>query len=509
MGASMNRARLHWMKSLLSSRVFWFFILGFFVFESTWIALSAAYPMAFDEDFHLGIIKIYAGQWLPFFDHIPAGSQVYGAITQDPSYLYQYLMSFPYRFFSLFTHDQNSLIILLRLINIALMAISIVLFRKVLRKASLGRATTNLIVALFVLIPVVPLLAAQINYDNLLMVCVAWLFLLAETVAIDIKSGTVPLGKIIGIITLGLLGSLVKYAFLPIVAATGVFVLWYLWSYYEHDLGTIWRKLAGAWRVYAIPKKALLITVVIVSVGLFAQRYIANTVMYHTPIPDCGKVLDDGSCQQYGPWNRDKQLAASKADDSGSPAIYMAEWLYGMWYRLFFVINGNVQPSVYQNFAPLPVIGLGAAVLLIYGLVAYVMTFKRVMRGNGIFAYFLVVSLIYIVMLWAQNYGSFLHTGRPVAVNGRYLLPILPLVATLLAVGVSTLLKKRPAARNGLAALMLLIFLEGGGLVSFIVRSNDAWYWDSQPVRSVNDTARMIVSPLVIGSQTTLPIVDP
>src|ERR1700722_8925502 len=72
-------------------------ILTMFVIESVWIAVSAGFPMAFDESFHFGIIKLYAKQWSPFFSHQPAGGNAYGALTADPSYLYHYLMSFPYR----------------------------------------------------------------------------------------------------------------------------------------------------------------------------------------------------------------------------------------------------------------------------------------------------------------------------------------------------------------------------------------------------------------------------
>jgi hypothetical protein len=32
----------------------------FFVLEGLWIACSAVYPMAFDEEFHFGLIKVYS-----------------------------------------------------------------------------------------------------------------------------------------------------------------------------------------------------------------------------------------------------------------------------------------------------------------------------------------------------------------------------------------------------------------------------------------------------------------
>src|SRR5689334_19618168 len=90
-------------KLLLSSRWTTRVILGFFIFEALWVALSAVYPMAFDEDFHLGVIKIYAHQWLPFLSDNAVNTGQFGALSRDPSYLYHWLMSFPFRLVALFT----------------------------------------------------------------------------------------------------------------------------------------------------------------------------------------------------------------------------------------------------------------------------------------------------------------------------------------------------------------------------------------------------------------------
>ena len=83
--------------AFLGSRIFFAGILTVFVLQALWFALSALYPMAFDEEVHFGIINIYAHQWSPFLAGQPAGADSFGAIARDPSYLFHYLMSFPYR----------------------------------------------------------------------------------------------------------------------------------------------------------------------------------------------------------------------------------------------------------------------------------------------------------------------------------------------------------------------------------------------------------------------------
>src|ERR1044071_4545924 len=111
----------------MGSRRFFWVVLGFFVFESLWIGLSAVYPMAFDEEFHLGVIRIYSQQWSPFLASQPENANQFGALVTDPSYLYHYLMSFPYRLIAVITDNLMVQVILLRLFNVGMMTCSVVL----------------------------------------------------------------------------------------------------------------------------------------------------------------------------------------------------------------------------------------------------------------------------------------------------------------------------------------------------------------------------------------------
>src|SRR5688572_21436696 len=103
---------------ILGSRGFYFGVLGFFVFEALWVALSSVYPMAFDEDFHLGVIRLYADNFWPVLPEDAGSSGVFGAIARDPSFLFHWLMSFPYRLIGVFTDSQTATVIIMRLINI-------------------------------------------------------------------------------------------------------------------------------------------------------------------------------------------------------------------------------------------------------------------------------------------------------------------------------------------------------------------------------------------------------
>src|SRR5688572_18300901 len=177
---------------VLASRWFFVAVLAFFVFEALWMVASAAYPMAFDEEVHFGVIQLFSEHWLPFMGSQPESADSFGAIIRDPSYLYHYLMSFPYRFLNVFTDNQTAIIIVLRLINVALFVWGLVLFRKVMLRAKASPALAHTALAIFMLIPIVPQLAAHINYDNLLMIMVAWMCLLVATILDALKARKLP-----------------------------------------------------------------------------------------------------------------------------------------------------------------------------------------------------------------------------------------------------------------------------------------------------------------------------
>lgn len=492
--------------SSLGAKKCWLIIVALFASQALWIALSARYPMAFDEDFHLGIITIYAQQWLPFLDHLPDGAGKLGGVIHDPSYLYHYLMSFPYRVVDFFTHDLTAIVIVLRLINVGLATAAFVLFRKVLLRSGLGRASAHSLLIIFALIPIVPLLAGQINYDNLLLLLIAWICLLTLSIMRAVQQDRLPVGLLIGLLVLCLLASLVKYAFLPVfMTIFGFLVVYTIWQFKKQTIPLI----KSSWRQLARTRRWLLCLALILSLGLFAERYGVNTVLYHTPIPDCGTILDDDACMEYGPWNRDRLLIQNKSSTvETNPLIYTGQWLYGMWYRLFFTLNGNAdEPSLrYQSYPPLPVIGMGAILLFVGAMIMVLGQIKRLFSQPLYVLYGLIVVL-YCGILWMQNYLAFIHTGTAVAVNGRYLLIIAIPLGVLLVRG--TVLTLRLPLRAGLAVAALIVFLQGGGVLSFMIRSSDPWYWNNQLVRTANHFAQDSVRPLVVGSGTSLPITSP
>lgn len=481
---------------ILSSRQFAVVVLALFVFQAVWIAFSAVYPMAFDEEFHWGIIKFYSNHWLPFVSSQPAGSGQYGAIIADPSYLFHYLMSFPYRILQVFTQNETTLIIILRLMNVAMFTVGLVWFYKLLRRVGTSRLLSNSILALFTLIPIVPLLAAHINYDNLLMVLTAWCCWLTLDIYGGLKKRQFN-HKAFGILAIvGTLSALVKYAFLPILMAIVGYLIYQIWRAFRGHKNEFKKALVAGVKSLSTKSKVVLITLFVVSAGLFAQRYVVNVVRYHTPLPDCSAVIGVDECMAYGPWARDYKYAQDKGEFNHSPLRFTASWFGGMHRRLFFMITGKTRG--YVNFPPMPVIANAAIVMAVAGILALIFYWRRVFAGHPELYLFVVITLVYCAVLWLNGYKDYLSTGRAVAINGRYLLLILFFFMAVAGRALAIALHRWKTARTWLVVVAILLFLQGGGVISFILRSNERWYWPNSVVTSINNGARQILRPFII-----------
>lgn len=484
--------------AVLASNTLFKVILALLVLQAAWIAVSGRYPMAFDEEFHLGLIRLYAEHWLPFWGGQPASADAFGAITRDPSYLYHWLMSFPYQVIRLITDNQTAQVMTLRFINIGLFAATIPIYRRLLLKSGASVALVQAALLIFVLIPIVPLLAAQINYDNLWIPLAGLILLLTASFVEQIKlTQQINTERLLLIIILSLLASLIKYAFLPIFVAIIAYLV-FVHVRSGVSWGVCFNGIARGADAIKRRTRWLLIVLLILSAGLFAERYGLNLLRYHKPVADCAQVLSESRCEAYGPWARDNYLAKHKSPDTvTNPQSFAFEWLYGMWFRLFFAVDG---PSTqYQTRGPLLLPGLGAIIFASVGLLATVLAIRRVFARYDatILGLLVSVTVLYVVALIVDGYEAYTRTGVPVALNGRYLLVVLPFAFLLAGLSVSQLINRRLKLWLFLAAFICMVW--GGGAMTYILRSNQAWYWQNSPAASINTAIQDIIGPAIPG----------
>lgn len=487
------RQFMHNLYRFLASDLFYRSIIVVAALSALWIALTARYPMAFDEDFHLGLIRLYAEHPSPFWASHPAGGDAFGAVARDPSYLFHWLMSFPYRFFGLFTDNDTIRILLLRFLNIGLFISCLPLFKRLLIRAGASLALSHGILALFVLIPIVPMVAGQINYDNLLLPVTA-LFLI-KALALRDADATVRGPLLIQLLGLGIFGSLIKFAFLPILVAV---MLWSIWTMrrdwplrnkYFKSLGTYIKTTAGILTVLAL----------LVLGSLAIERYGVNLVRYGDPIPSCGMVLPLENCQAYGPYYRDYLLAEKRTNFDTSAVFFVQEWFYGMWLRTYFAVDGPT--TGFQTRGPLAVPAITAIVGVLLSTVALFCYGRRTYRAHPAAAsLFGFVSLAYLTAVFTQQFKAYMHTGVPVALNGRYLLLVIIPIIFLAAIATGFLVRNNRIAKTVLLTSVIVLTAYGGAAMTYVLRSNDAWYWNNSAVRSINHGVKDYIGPLILTS---------
>ena len=465
--------------SFLGSRKFFYAIIAFFVVETAWIAFSGRYPMAFDEDYHLGIIQLYAHQFSPFFAHQPANADQYGAVVRDPSYLYHWLMSYPYRLISHITGNFPAQVISLRLISLTFFACGLAVYRRVLKFSKLSDPLINSVFLFMILTPNVPLAAAQINYDSLLILMTAVTLLYALKFLTAFKQDrTIKLGTLAFVLSLSMLTCLEMYAFLPIFAVIFIYFSILLFRQWRHDRKKFLAQLhKGYGKLSRINRVGLGIFFVL-ALSLFAAMYGYNTAKYDWPLPECNQVIGADACKAYSVWERDNGYYLTKTSSyNKSPLFFTRKWLSDYYYSLFFALNGKDSNFALGTALPIPY--FSGIVVAIFGGVLLIIYRRKIFKANSVYLFYSLVIIGYVSALWLVNYKDYLHLGTAIALQGRYLIVIMPLIYVLCATSFRYLFAAHKALKLWAVVLLVVLFSQGGGAVTFILRSDPSWYWEN------------------------------
>lgn len=472
-------------KRVLGSELFFRLTLALFVLQAGAIAILSSFPLAFDESFHLGVIKLHATQLSPFFSNLPDSTGQFGALVTDPSYLYHYIMSFPYRLITVITNNPFTVVLFLRFISIAMFVTGIILFRKVLKFTGASNALINLVLLAFVALPLESFTAAHINYDNLLFpaTAAALLFCLRFTEGLRSNDQFDPKNFVLTIVAC-LFAVQVKYVFMPIFVAIMLFMAYGIgkWVYKNKKKSLI--NIKKSILALSHQAKFLLIALLIIVGGLFTYRFGYNLAKYQSIAPDCAKVMSVEACMQWGPWARNYEYSLqgnpNKYAAFGQEKAFIKIWLGITGKQLFTILDGNKGGIAVQPVAQLLI---GATIIIAIGFVLLVLQWRRITQVDHATGLILLVSGAYLFAVLAKNYSEFAQYGVPVAIQGRYLLPVLLLLMILLAQVYSMALKTKPVAKLAVLAFVVVIGVQGGGIVTYALRTNDeSWHWNNAAI---------------------------
>ena len=481
-----------------------------FVLQMAWIALSSSYPMLFDEEYHVGIIDIYSRQLGPFITSQPPEAAFHGDITRYSSYFFHYLMSFPYRLIAVFTQDLMTKVIIMRFICIALVIIGVWLFRKVILNFGVSKATANAVILIFTLIPMVPFALCQVNYDALVFALLPLLLYFSQ------KASQPSDRQVWYIILLGItsgFAAVTKFTTLPVIFACIIFVGTYLYRQHKTTvLKVLWRQ------VRLVPRLQLVIAslFLVISLGLFVERYVVNLVTYHSIEPTCDVLHTDAECLQYTVYQRNSDL---KKAYQANPHKLWNPIQYSVLYWIPHVFDDSFVTGTYVYPTNQPTTAIrtlppdlsanagnpllrftGWAVFVVSVLVVIVASVRCRLVPQRLFYLFGLVIIIYSAALWLKNYTDYLSLGSPVAAQGRYYICLLIPMLLIVVLCFKQLVKDVRAYPYIFLISVLFLLTQSGGVSSFVLYSNPKWYWfrDQQAITQVNTAARKIIRPLII-----------
>lgn len=473
----------------MGSNRFFCIIVAIFIVQVLWLAISAR-SLPFDEYYHFGVTQIYSEQWSPWISEQSYQASLYGDITRTHSYLYHYLMSFPLRLAMVFTDSIASQTVLLRFINIGFAVTAILAFRRLFIEAKVPKTAINIATAFFVATPIVPTLAAHINYDNLILLLTP----LQLRYGLRMYKGDRSIGSVAMFSLIALFGGLIKHLYLVIPVILGGLIV-YRWIKDRRSL-RIKIDISGYPRIAVLVVAAALVVVAV----LFAERHIGNMIRFGTVDVACEQVQPRSVCHNASPWRRNQEAIKRK---QGPPEKNVAEYLRTEWltkmtknaYSVYtnIPLDVPIEDNPYGHYVakprilPHPYLGIGLAVISV---ALVVLAFR--FRMNSVFdSVIIVLFVLHAILVFAYNYRIYMKYGQPYAIQPRYmvhlLLPLLAVIATAAKQVAGRVLA--PTLRGMSAYLVLLVlvlYTITGGVVGWLARADDNWYWDNATIVTVN-----------------------
>lgn len=467
--------------SLLGNRWFFHTIVIIFIGSALLMAVTTRESI-YDESYHLGIIDLYSNQWSASLENTN-DSLGLGDVEFFGSFLFHYVMSFPYRLARMVVGGDYALLVVMRILNIAIVVGALYVWRHVLLKIKDRPALVHLSLMALSSLPLFIQISATVNYDNLLFIWVAaWA---GALVNIARDAGT-TLRPWLWFLVWGLLGSITKYTFVPVFAVVFIYLAIRHGAPMLRSVRGWGADIKANWRNYLVPAVLLLI-------GLYfvASRYVRNLFQFGNPIPDCGDVESVDYCMTWGPWARNFQFGENY--DALDPAlgdgltVLISRWFERVSSTLLFIGVRNPDQGVLDtNGTPI------ALAILCFGMM--LVLFCAVFLGGSVAGKFRVPLLlalaVHAVLLFYVNYSDLLDYGILMAFSARYFFPYLPFVILIAFSGLSAAMDGawQAKARSVKVVFLVCVFVamtQGAWALTFLYGVTPDWIAPESPLGQV------------------------
>ncbi|MEV7972680.1 DUF2142 domain-containing protein [Cellulomonas sp. NPDC089187] len=444
----------------------------------------------YDEPYHLKAIRYFAHGGSPWGAQ-PDTLVGVGDVERYGSYLYHWLLSYPWRWSAgLGFEDQR---VVVRLVTVGIVTGALFAIRRLGRVMGLSGLASNVVVLLVAAVPMTTFLAATVNYDNLAFLLLPLMWIPAvRLLRADRIDGYAWALFLMAAAAL----SISKYTMLPLIAVTGIGVLVAQARVLVRRRG----RALSRWRWRTGPIAATVGA--LVAVAAVVERYVLNVVRYGTVQPDCADVQSVSICMTWGPWGRNFELDAAYPDDPFSVAglfdFVTHDWLPGMmtsW--TLFPVRADDAVSATNGAHVLGTI----LVIAVVGVLALPVLGPRAALARPAGLTLLLASGGYLAALLVENYAAVRELGEVLGVQGRYLQPLLAPILILAARSLTMILAANGrgvgiAMRWGGAVLLAVGLSQTAGLIGVLARSDTAWFRDTGAtgvIEHLRDSAQAMV----------------
>jgi hypothetical protein len=480
-------------KAFLSSKWSFRAVLLLFIAETSWLALKSSFPMAFDETYHFHLIQFFSHRLNPIVTSQGANTYTMGSIVHNPSFLYHYLLSFPYRCIAHFTTSLRIQVTSLRFINIAFAVGTLCITRATLLRLKIPKLLCNIVVLAFALTPIVTALSAQVNYDNLFILLASITIYQTISFIQQLDLGIFNLKLLVGLFTVCLFASLVKYSFLPLFVGMVIVLSYKLIAHWKRDKSAFLYAIKTSYFKISNRAKVGLLLAGLIGLSMFVNFYGVNLVKYHNPVPQCNQILSIQDCKQYYSWDRNYTVAqyakTHPVFNRMNVFQYTSFWIKVEYYQLFAeIIPGGGLVSISRLFY---------VTILMLSAVAgglTIVSIPKIFRQYKALPIISVIALTYLIFLWSRNYSEYLRLQQPLAIQGRYLVPILLYVYALFGLGIIAVAESKRSVKVYLQPAIGLItvfaFIYFGGYVRYASNISPSKQWpQTQTVAIVDHNA--------------------
>lgn len=458
-----------------------------FAVQGIYFSAVINYKVPSDEEYHFLLTKYHAERPVTAGPIIQdqSNSFILGDIQRTPSYLYHYFLSFYLRVVMTITSNQDIQVFVLRLVNVALGVMTLLMLVSIFKRINKSQLTINLTIAWLTLTGMFVWVFAGISYDNLSMFL--YFYLLYELIGLK---DILEIKHILISIVTALALVLTKETYVPIVILSfGLLIGWHL---RRSGIKTItkqirvssvreWKTSANRWVL------VILAFSVVLFAGLFVERYVQNYLHYGKVTPNCDQVHAVDECMQSSIYRRNtgqrkeflvaKQSGGARLD---STWVFTRNWV-GLIYERTYFYRGH--QTIIANKVSRIVGGVSAALILL--LLIYSLTRARDFSSVSIALGIITIS--YILLVFFYNLNTYRYYGYPFAIQGRYLLPVLPFVYVgIVTALVATYQQASKQARTLLVVTTMLLIIANLTVHTpfFIYRSGSGIL--DQPVISVS-----------------------